>query len=143
MASVQYKVLGKYVHPVTKKAVTNLTPGKYDVSNRFVKAYASAAAVKMEEIIAEQSPENQKFDMIFVYSGILDVNSLLDATVPLTQKVMVEKFERCKGDAWFVASKHSSLQSALLAAEPLVKSLGKEYVQVVKNVPLDITVGIE
>lgn len=141
MAQVQYTVFYRYVHQTTKKPCTNTTISKYDIENRFLKAYG-VEGIKSDDILAEQSPENPKYDMLFIYNGVFEINPFLEA-LPATNHVVIEKFERCKGEGWFVASRHASLQSALNASDPLVRTLGKDNVLVVKNVPLDITVGLE
>lgn len=147
MASVQYYVLYKYAHPTTKKPITNTTAEKYDQTTKFVKAY-DPENIDTTTILEQKSPENQKYDMLFMYNGIYELNTLIaeaiaDAPGSGQYRVMVEKFDRCKGEAWFVASVHSSLQSAMKAATPIAKSMGKENVKVVKNVPIDIEVTLE
>jgi len=142
MASVQYLVLYKYAHPFTKKAITNTTTGKYEGTNRFIKAYLPGA-VNTAEILEQENSENPKYDMLFMYNGVFEINSFITSSVTAQHTVMSEKFERCKGEAWFMASLHTSLKSALRAAEPIAKAMGKANVRVVKNVPLDITVTME
>lgn len=147
MAMVQYQVMYRYIHPVTKKVSTNTVTDKYGLNERFVKGYTAAGTsatgtTMSNDTIDQQSPSNAKYDMLFVYDGVLDVKSFItDATI--TGSVLVEKFQRCRGEGFFIASTHSSLTSAINAADPLVKSIGKDNVKVVKVVPLDITVGLE
>lgn len=146
MAQVQYMVLYKYMHPTAKRSITNTTQEKYDVQSRFVKSFNTQTQSQemSTQILAQQSPSNQKYDMIFMYDGVLDVANIVGAAAmaPMTT-LIVEKFARCNGEAWFVSSVHTSLQAAINRATPIVKSIGKENVRVVKNVPIDIKVEIE
>jgi hypothetical protein len=152
MAIVQYTVLYKYVHPTTKKPVTNETTAQYvDATGKPVLKYnkdydTKTQAADMAADLTEQNlPSNAKYDMIFVYDGVEEVANYQAGASPnqTTHSVNADRFARCIGEPWFVASYHASLQSALNAADPLVKALGKNYVKVTKNVPLDITVGLE
>jgi hypothetical protein len=144
MASVQYNVLYRYIHPTTKKAVTNTTKAAYDLNAKFIKAYPNSTGVDAQDVLVEQSADNTKYDMVFVFDGVEEINSIIAGTAgSLTAHILVEKFTRCKGECWFVSSTHASLAAALKAADPMVRALGKENVKVVKNVPLEITVGLE
>lgn len=139
MAQVQYLVLYKYLHPDTKKPITNTTKENYEP---FVKAY-DKTNVNTEDILLQESPSNPKYDMLYMFSGVTTLDNKLGGAIQPTKTVTVEEFTRCNGDAWFVASKHSSLKAALTAADPTIRSIGKENVKVVKSVPIDISVGIE
>lgn len=142
MAMVQYQVLYRYVHPTTKKVSTNTTAQKYEASERFCRAYSNTTGINTQDVLAEQSPDNAKYDMLFIYDGVQEINSFLSGLIT-NAHVVTEKFQRCKGEGWFVASTQASLQASLNAADALVRTLGKENVKVVKIVPLDITVGLE
>ena len=147
MAVTQYFVLYKFMHPSAKKSITNTTSAVYGEgeTSRFAKSYDGA--VDTDEVLRQKSTENEKYDMLFMYDGVWDMAVNLpdvdEAALAANQTLMGEKFERCNGEAWFVASKHPALAAALNAAKPIAKSIGKTNVRVVKNVPLDITVGIE
>lgn len=144
MASVQYNVLYRYIHPTTKKPVSNTTTSVYDFNSKFIRAYQKAAGVDSAEMLVEQQASNPKYDMVFLFDGVEEINSLIAETSGvLTSHIIVEKYARAKGECWFSSSSHASLQSAMKSAEPLIRSLGKENVKVVKNVPMDITVGLE
>ncbi|URZ09243.1 hypothetical protein [Clostridium felsineum] len=146
MATVEYVVFYKYVHPTTKKPVTNLTSSVYDTDTRFLKAFDSLTNIsENKDILDAESSSNEKYDMFFIYDGILEINQALIPKLtegPATPAIYCEKFQRCKGEAWFIASYHASLQAALNAAEPLVLALGKENVKVMKNAPLDVLVEL-
>jgi len=146
MASVQYMVMYKYMHPTAKKSITNTTMEEYGVTQRFIKDFNTLTESQQANtaILAQQSPQNQKYDMLFMYDGVLDVSNVVSpGTLAANKMLMVEKFARCNGEAWFVSSIHTSLQSAISRATPIIKSIGKENVRVVKNVPIDINVVIE
>lgn len=153
MAVTQYLVLYKFMHPNAKKPITNTSIAKYALekdggegdTRKYAKAYPDTG-IDTDEILRQKSTENEKYDMLFMYDGVEEAASLPEVTASgvADQKIlMMEKFARCNGEAWFVASKHPALAAALNAAKPLVKSIGKDNVKVVKNVPLDISVGIE
>ncbi|URZ18526.1 hypothetical protein [Clostridium felsineum] len=146
MATVEYIVFYKYVHPTIKKPVTNLTSSVYDTDTRFLKAFDSLTNIAgNKDILDAESSSNAKYDMLFVYDGIMEINEALKPALPVNNTspaIYSEKFERCKGEAWFIASYHASLQAALNAAEPLVLALGKENVKVMKNAPLDVLVEL-
>lgn len=143
---VQYQVMYHYIHPTSRKVCTNLSTGKYDLNTRFIKVYPTKDGINTADVLFEQSADNAKYDMLFIYDGVQELNQLLgdqlipSATVP---HIVSEKFQRCKGEGFFVASNHASLQAAITASEPLVRSIGKDNVKVVKIVPLAITIGLE
>lgn len=149
MAMVQYYVLYKYIHPTAKKPITNTTTDKYDATTKFLKGYLTGTGqpgIDTAEILQQQSAENSKYDMLFMYNGVGEINSnsnLKLPTIATLPTMMAEKFDRCNGEPWFVASVHTSLPSAIKAATPIAKSIGKNSVKVVKNVPLEISVDIE
>lgn len=101
-------------------------------------------------IIDRNYPDSKNFDMLYCFDTtrmayskeyIFDKTSGNEKNVSL--EVYIDTFKQVKGDPWFTASEHGSLQSAMAAASPLIKRLGKDNVKVVKNVPIDITVHIE
>lgn len=152
MAIVQYQVLYKYVHPTTRAACSNNTTASYDETTKFIKAYKTGETlIQLEETITETDSSNPKYDMVFVYDGVSPINRALNETIytktsgsnydPVT--VVTENFIRCKGEVWFVASTHASLNSAINSTKSMVKSLGTGNVKVAKLVPLEISVGIE
>ena len=141
MATVQYQIQYKYINPITKNVITNTTTSKYD-DLKFLKSYSSEGSVTQAEDVMEQSAiSNDKFDMLFIYNGV----ETLSAKVSFggSNTVIGEKFLRCNGQPWFVASRVSSFQDALNIAKRLIKSIGKDNVQIVKVVPLDMKVEIE
>lgn len=141
MATVQYQIQYKYINPITKNVITNTTTSKYD-DLKFLKSYSSGGSVTQAEDVMEQSAiSNDKFDMLFIYNGV----ETLSAKVSFggSNTVIGEKFLRCNGQPWFVASRVSSFQDALNIAKRLIKSIGKDNVQIVKVVPLDMKVEIE
>lgn len=141
MATVQYQIQYKYINPITKNVITNTTTSKYD-ELKFLKSYSSGGSVTQAEDVMEQSAiSNDKFDMLFIYNGV----ETLSAKVSFggSNTVIGEKFLRCNGQPWFVASRVSSFQDALNIAKRLIKSIGKDNVQIVKVVPLDMKVEIE
>ena len=147
MAIVQYQVLYRYVHPVTRLSCTNVSSEVYDDASRFVKGYLPKDALtQTTDMMEESDSRNAKYDMLFVYNGIIPINKFIDHDLKVgsdTLTILSESFLRCKGEGWFVSSTHASLQSALKSAEPLVRSIGKENVKVAKIVPLEISVGLE
>lgn len=147
MAIVQYQVMYRYVHPITRIPCTNLSETPYDESSRFIKDYLpSDALTQTTDMMEESDSRNPKYDMLFVYNGLIPINRYLENPVKVGSAdltLLSESFIRCKGEGWFVSSTHASLQSALKSAEPLVRAIGKENVKVAKMVPLEITVGLE
>ena len=141
MATVQYQIQYKYINPITKNVITNTTTSKYD-DLKFLKSYSSSGSVaQAEDVIEQSSISNDKFDMLFIYNGVETLSAKVSFGVGNT--VIGEKFLRCNGQPWFVASRVSSFQDALNIAKRLIKSIGKDNVQIVKVVPLDMKVEIE
>lgn len=151
MAIVQYQVLYRYVHPMTKVPCTNQTKDTYDETAKFIKGYLPGESTSQVAAISEEnSSTNSKYDMVFLYNGTVPINSYLEHEIFTKDEgkdaelsIISESFIRCKGEAWFVASTHSSSKAAIKSAEPLVRNIGKENVKVVKVVPLGVTVGLE
>lgn len=149
----QYLVLYKYTHPASKNPITNSTPELYALAEeggegdarRFAKSYSSQD-VDTQEVFQQNTPNNPKYDMLFMYNGVVDITAeypeLKGKAAPLTT-IMMERFARCAGEPWFVASRHPSLNAAVTAATPLAKSIGTNNVRIVKNVPLDVKVMIK
>ena len=146
MATVQYQIQYKYINPITKNVITNTTTSKYD-DLKFLRSYSSSGSVaQAEDVIEQSSISNDKFDMLFIYNGVETLSAKVSFGGSNTVKsntVIGEKFLRCNGQPWFVASRVSSFQDALNIAKRLIKSIGKDNVQIVKVVPLDMKVEIE
>lgn len=149
MATVEYQVLRRYINPNTGKSITNNSKKDYNVE-KFVKKYESTEALAENKDVSEQNASsNEKFNMLFYYNGVKPVNDFLDGAELYSRSddnpctVISDDFKRCNGQAWFVVATKGSLIDALNIAENLVKTIGKENVKVVKNVPLKLSVGIE
>ena len=147
--TVQYSVMFRYIHPITKKCVTNRERTQYDESKRFIRKHGKDITnTENNEMLDENAPNNPKYDMLFIYNGVESINSFLTSSGSLQinnepANIISEKFKRCNGEAWFTSSTHASLQSAMNALKPLVKTMGKENVRLVKSVPVDVYVDIE
>lgn len=152
--SVQYYIYYKYVNPNTKKVITNLATDAYDSSTRYIGAYSSTGTTTntmTTDIINEESPTNSKYDMMFYFNGTDDLTNAINAKLaltsgaplPTTDKIITEKFGRCKGEAWFFAGYRTSLLDAINVAKPLINSLGKANVRILKNVPIDINIVLD
>lgn len=165
MASVQYEVLCRYLHPVSNKPVTNKQKG-YDnfavnrVANDSGVNYRLPPVIEFnsgdlpinpisgqkyteEEYTSARNYTTDKiFDMLFVFKNVRDVSAKISNGYGSTT-VLADTFEQVNGDPWFVTSVSGSLESAMRTAKRLVKKIGINNVKVVKKVPLELNVEIE
>lgn len=160
MATVQYTVLYRYIHPVSNRPISNKFTGykcfiddkatstggvNSTLSTSTAATFKTAdlpAGVKLEDYQVQRNyPTGKEFDMLYYYKG---TGSIINYNVtPASHEVLGDVFEQVKGDPWMVASVSGSLESAMKTAERLVKKIGINNVKLVKNVPLELELGIE
>ena len=159
MANVQYTVLYRYLHPVSNKPVTNKQKGYKNFAalsdsstGGVTLTFGGGSDFKTPDLPAGQSLDSylssrnyttdKVFDQLFVFKAVKKVVPGLDAPYH-TYDIHADSFVQVNGDPWFVASVTGSLESAMATATRLVKKIGISNVKLVKNVPIELEIGIE
>lgn len=160
MANVQYTVLYRYLHPVSNKPVTNKQKGYKALSelattnsSGITHALANNSEFKTTDLptgvsisdymVSRNFTTDKIFDQLFVFSSVRKIIKTLTGPPLTTYEVSADSFVQVNGDPWFVASVTGSLESAMTTATRLVKKIGIGNVKLVKNVPIELEIGIE
>lgn len=150
MAMVKYSVFTRWINPITKNGVTNLNNKSYK-DLKFLKDYNSktSSVEQATETTEQNSSTNEKFNMLFYYTGTLTVNDYLSTKIEIgyspttTITILSDAFEQCIGDPWMLYSTKYSFKAALEIAKTLVRKVGIDNVKVTKEVPLKEYIDVE
>ena len=145
---VKYEIFCRCLHPTTGKVVTNATNQKYE-NLKYIKGYAETeAAIQANDVIQENSPSNEKYNMLFMYNGVKTINNNINKRIyystdgRCTLTINDDDFIQMNADPWILYASRLSLESATRIAKELVKKIGLENVKVTKMVPLKTLIDI-
>lgn len=159
MANVQYTVLYRYLHPVSNKPVTNKQKGynnfavrttasqggvTYGLGNDVDFTYKDLpAGVGLSDYLNSRNYTTDKaYDQLFVFKCVRKVDEHIPGS-SVSYDISADTFVQVNGDPWFVASVSGSLEASMATATRLVKKIGINNVKVVKNVPIELQIGID
>lgn len=151
MAMVKYSVFTRWINPITKNGITNVNSKSYK-ELKYLKDYNSKidTVQQASDTAVQNSPTNEKFNMLFYYTGTLTVNDYISSNLSVgtsydaaTISIISDSFEQCIGDPWILYATKYSFKSALEIAKTLVRKVGIDNVKVVKEVPLKEYIDVE
>lgn len=86
-----------------------------------------------DTFIEENNPANDKFDMVFYYTGV----SMINATTNKYPYVLCDQFAKVNGSPWFEYAIYDSLESAMNQVKILANKIGRDNVKLGKVVPIE------